>query len=224
MRSYRHSPRLALLAAVTEHKVKIVMVEMELFPALELGWLNGWILLIVLYGVFGILLLAFPKAAAARLYAYDRLRWSKKQRAFHVIGKLLIIVNLILIILTPLRVGFLIFILGVILFAIGLTGFTIALFNFKNTPLNQPITKGLYSMSRHPQVLMLSVVGVGMCLAIGSWIALIILATSFLFGRSRTLAEESALLEQYGDSYRDYMKHVPRYLLIKTRIKENKKE
>ena len=197
-----------------------MIVEMELFPVLELGWLNGWILLVVLYGIFGILLLLFPKAVVARLYAYDKLQWSKKQRAYHVIGKLLILVNLILTILTPLRVGSIVFVLGVILFAVGLAGFTIALFNFKDTPLNQPITKGLYSMSRHPQVLMLSIAGVGMCLVIGSWIALIILATSSLFGRSRTLAEESALLEQYGDSYRDYMERVPRYLLIRTRVEE----
>jgi len=196
------------------------MVEMELFPALELGWLNGWILLVVLYGIFGILLLAFPKAVVTRLYEYDRFRWSKKQRAYYVIGKLLILVNLILTILTPLRVGSTVFVLGTILFAIGLTGFTIALLNFKNTPLNQPVTKGLYGVSRHPQVLTLSVAGVGTCLAIGSWIALLLIITASLFGRSRILAEERALLEQYGDSYRDYMERVPRYLLIKTRVEE----
>ena len=201
-----------------------MVVEMELFPALELGWLNGWILLVVLYGIFGMLLLSFPKTVVARLYAYDRSRWSKKQRAYHVIGKLLVLVNIVLTILTPLRVGSTDFILGVVLFAIGLTGFTIALLNFKNTPLNQPITKGLYSMSRHPQALMLLVAGVGISLAIGSWIALLLLVTASLFGRSRILAEERTLLEQYGDSYRDYMERVPRYPLIRTRLKENKKE
>ena len=201
-----------------------MVVEMELFPALELGWLNGWILLVVLFGIFGMLLLLFPKAVVARLYAYDRSRWSKKQRAYHVIGKLLVLVNIVLTILTPLRVGSTDFILGVVLFTIGLTGFTIALLNFKNTPLNQPITKGLYSVSRHPQALMLLVAGVGISLAIGSWIALLLLVTASLFGRSRILAEERTLLEQYGDSYRDYMERVPRYLLIRTRLKENKKE
>jgi protein-S-isoprenylcysteine O-methyltransferase Ste14 len=200
------------------------MVEMELFPALELGWFNGWILLVVLYGIFGMLLLFFPKAVVARLYAYDRLRWSKKQRAYHVIGKLLILVNIVLTILTPLKVGSTVFILGVILFAIGLTGFAIALLNFKNTPLNQPITKGLYGISRHPQALMLLVAGVGISLAIGSSIVLLLVVTASLFGRSRILAEERALLMQYGDSYRDYMEHVPRYILVKTRIKENKEE
>ena len=205
---------------MAERKVKIVMVEMELFPALELGWLNGWILLVILYGAFSILLLAFPKAVVTRLYECDRSRWSKKQRAYYVIGKLLILVNLILTILTPLRVGSTVFALGTILFAIGLTGFIIALLNFKNTPLNQPITKGLYGVSRHPQVLMLFVAGVGTCLAIGSWIALLLVASAALFGRSRILAEERALLEQYSDSYRDYMERVPRYLLIKARVEE----
>ncbi len=204
--------------------MKIVMVEMELFPALEVGWFNGWILLVVLYGIFGMLLLFFPKAVVARLYAYDRLRWSKKQRAYHVIGKLLILVNIVLTILTPLKVGSTVFILGVILFAIGLTGFAIALLNFKNTPLNQPITKGLYGISRHPQALMLLVAGVGISIAIGSSIALLLVVTASLFGRSRILAEERALLMQYGDSYRDYMEHVPRYFLVKTRIKENREE
>ena len=194
------------------------MMEMELFPVLELSWLNGWILLVVLYGIFGILLLFFPKAVVARLYAYDRLRWSKKQRAYHVIGKILTLVNIVLTILTPLKVGSTVFILGVILFAIGLTGFTIALLNFKNTPLNQPITKGLYGISRHPQALMLLVAGVGISLAIGSSIALLLLVAASLFGRSRILAEERALMRQYGDSYRDYMEHVPRYLVIKTRV------
>ncbi len=170
------------------------------------------------------LLLFFPKAVVARLYAYDRLRWSKKQRAYHVIGKLLILVNIVLTILTPLKVGSTVFILGVILFAIGLTGFAIALLNFKNTPLNQPITKGLYGISRHPQALMLLVAGVGISLAIGSSIVLLLVVTASLFGRSRILAEERALLMQYGDSYRDYMEHVPRYFLVKTRIKENREE
>ncbi len=205
---------------MAKRKVKITMVEMELFPALELGWLNGWILLVVLYGAFGILLLTFPKPVVARLYEYDRSRWSKKQRAYYIIGKLLILVNLILTILTPLRVGSAVFVLGTILFAIGLTGFNIALLNFKNTPLDQPVTKGLYGVSRHPQVLMLFVAGVGTCLAIGSWIALLLIVTAALFGRSRTLAEERALLEQYSDSYRDYMERVPRYLIIKTRMEE----
>jgi protein-S-isoprenylcysteine O-methyltransferase Ste14 len=79
---------------------------------------------------------------------------------------------------------------------------------------NQPATEGLYSISRHPQVLMLFISSVGICIAIGSWLAVLILVISKFFGHFRTLAEEEACLEQYGDSYRAYMKRVPRYFLF----------
>ena len=141
------------------------MVEMELIPALEIGWLNGWILLCLLYLIFGILLMAFPKDVVARLYDYDRSGWSKTQRAFYV--------------------------------------------NFKNTPLDQPVTRGLYGISRHPQVLMLFISAFGICIAIGSWLVLFIAIISSLFLHSRDIAEKKACLERYGDSYRAYMKRVP---------------
>jgi len=193
---------------------------MELIPTLEIGLLNGWILLCLVYSIFGILLILFPKDVVSRLYNYDRSSWSKTQRAFYIIGKLLALVCLFLIIFTPLKIGANIFIPGIILFALGLAGFIIALFNFKNTPLDQPVTRGLYRISRHPQVLMLFIMSIGICITIGSWLVLFIIIISSLFLQSRDLAEEEACLERYGDSFRNYMKLVPRYFLIKTHIKE----
>ena len=35
---------------------------MEPIPALRVGWFNGWILVGLLYGIYAILLLIFPKA------------------------------------------------------------------------------------------------------------------------------------------------------------------
>jgi len=187
---------------------------MELIPALEMGWLNGWVLLASLYLVYGFLLLVFPKDVVTRLYEYDRSSWSKRQRAFYVIGKSLVLVYFALIIFTPLKTGSVVFIPGIILFVLGLVGFIIALVNFKNTPLDQPVARGLYRISRHPQVFMLFILALGICMAIGSWLALFILLLSSLFGRVRTLAEEEACLERYGDSYRAYMERVPRYFLF----------
>lgn len=193
--------------------------EMELIPSLEIGWLNGWILLCLLYLIFCVFLTTFPKEVRARLFYYDRSRWSKKQRIFYVMGRVSVLVYLVLIIITPLKIGANIFIPGIILFVLGLVGFIIALSNFKNMPPNQPATKGLYKISRHPQILMLFISSFGICIAIASWLALLILIISKFFGHFRTLAEEETCLEQYGDSYRNYMKRIPRYLLIKTRVK-----
>jgi protein-S-isoprenylcysteine O-methyltransferase Ste14 len=188
--------------------------KMELIPALQIGWLNGWTLVCSLYLIYGAFLMTFPKDVRARLFFYDRSRWSRKQRAFYVIGRASVLVYLVLITLTPLRTGTGVFIPGIILFALGLVGFIIALSDFKNMLPNQPATEGLYSISRHPQVLMLFISSVAICIAIGSWLALLILIISRFFGHFRTLAEEEACLEQYGDSYRAYMKRVPRYFLF----------
>ncbi|MCD4753031.1 MAG: isoprenylcysteine carboxylmethyltransferase family protein [Anaerolineaceae bacterium] len=187
---------------------------MELIPTLQLGWLNGWTLVCLLYMVFGTLLAAFPKDVRARLFYYDRSHWNKKQRVSYFMGRVSVLVYLVLVIFTPLRTGTSVFIPGVLLFTFGLAGFIIALSNFKNMSANQPATEGLYRISRHPQVLMLFISGVGICIAIGSWLALLILIIAKFFGHFRTLAEEEACLVQYGDSYRNYMKRVPRYFLF----------
>jgi len=129
-------------------------------------------------------------------------------------GSFFAFVYFVLIIFTPLKLGSGVFILGLVVFAVGLAGFVTALFNFKHAPLDQPVTGGLYRISRHPQQLMFFVAFLGICVAIGSWLALFLQLLSSLFLHTRILAEEQACLERYGDSYRDYMKRIPRYFLF----------
>lgn len=185
---------------------------MELVPALEIGWLNGWILICLLYLIYVILLLVFPKDMVARLY--DKSGRTRRQKSFIYIGSLLAFVYFVLIIFTPLKIGSNVFIPGIVLFALSLAGFVIALFNFKNAPLDQLVTGGLYRVSRHPQQLMFFISFLGICVAIGSWLALFLQIIFSVFLHFRILAEEKACLERYGDSYRDYMKRVPWYSLF----------
>ena len=185
---------------------------MELLPALQIGWLNGWVLLVVLYSIFGLLLLVFPKEVVGRLY--DRSGWSRRQRVLILIGKLIALVWFPLVIFTPLKIGSPVFVLGIVIFALGLAGFVVALFNFRNTPLNQPVTRGLYRVSRNPQQFTLLVSATGISIAIGSWLALMMLLLGLVFTHLKILAEEGSCLRQYGDSYRAYMERVPRYLLF----------
>ena len=185
---------------------------MELMPDLELGWLNGWILLAFEFLIEGFLLLIFPRDVVSRLF--DRSGWSKKQRVFTVTGKIFSLACLILIILTPLKINSNIFIVGCVLYAIGLIGLVVAMLNFKDTALDQPVTMGLYKISRHPQIVALFVIFTGICLAIGSWAALFMLILSRLLQHFGILAEEEACLRQYGESYRIFMERVPRYFLF----------
>lgn len=185
---------------------------MELTPTLEFGLLNGWILLIIEFVIEGGLLLVFPKDVVSRLF--DRSGWSPKQRVFTILGKVFSLACLILIVLTPLKMNSSLFIVGIILYVTGLVGLVVAMLNFKDTPLDQPVSKGVYMFSRHPQIVAVTIVFVGVCLAIGSWLALFTLVISRLLQHFGILAEEEACLKRYGESYRAYMEKVPRYFLF----------
>jgi protein-S-isoprenylcysteine O-methyltransferase Ste14 len=185
---------------------------MELFPALRIGWLNGWIPFGLLVLAEGALFLSFPRGVVARLF--DRSGWSQKQVRWFSAGKLFSLIYIVLIILTPLKAGSLLFVIGMALNLLGLIGLGSAMFAFRSTPLDQPVTSGLYKISRHPQIFMTFVSLLGACLAVGSWPALLMLVLSRGLQHLGILAEEEACLRQYGDSYRAYMDGVPRYFLF----------
>jgi protein-S-isoprenylcysteine O-methyltransferase Ste14 len=185
---------------------------MELFPDLKIGWLNGWLVIILLALTDGILFLTFPKQVVMRLF--DRSGWSQKQQAFTIVGKLCGLVCLALLTLTPLKIGSQIFLVGAILTALGLLGLVKALFDFKNTPLDEPVMRGLYRVSRHPQIVMSSVVLLGGCIAIGSWVAVVFWTVARFMEHFGIVAEEQVCLRQYGEAYLAYLKHVPCYFLF----------
>lgn len=185
---------------------------MEFIPTFKIGWLNGWLLLGLLCLTEGVFFLLSPKQVVERLF--DRSGWSQQQATFTVIGKLFAFVCIILFILTPLKIGLPVFYLGICLVLLGLTGLVKALYDFNNTPLDLPVTHGLYKVSRHPQIFMSSVVLLGICLAIGSWLALLAFLAARLFEHYGLLAEEQVCLKQYGETYQVYMEKVPRYFMI----------
>jgi protein-S-isoprenylcysteine O-methyltransferase Ste14 len=181
-------------------------------PSLKIGWLNGWVLLAFEFSIQGVLLLVFPKDVVSRLF--DRSGWSEKQRVFTIMGKVFSLACLVLITLTPVKIGSGISIVGFILYVIGLAGLVTAMLNFKNTPLDQPVTKGVYRISRHPQIVALFFIFLGICLAIGSWAAFSTLIVSKVLQHFGILAEEEVCLRRYGASYQAYMERVPRYFLF----------
>lgn len=185
---------------------------MEWMPDLRLSLLNGWIPLALLALTDGVLFLIFPREVVARLF--DRSGWSQQQVAFTVMGKLCALGCVTLLILTPLKIGSAVFVIGMGLVLLGLIGLAKALFDFKNTPAGEPVTRGLYRISRHPQVVMSSLVLLGGCVAIGSWTALLLLLAARVLGHFSIRAEEEVCLAQYGDAYREYMQQVPRYFVF----------
>jgi protein-S-isoprenylcysteine O-methyltransferase Ste14 len=185
---------------------------MEWIPTLKLGWLNGWIPLGLLTLTEVLLFLIFPKDVVERLF--DRSGWTQQQIIFTVIGKLCALVCLVLLVFSPLKLGTTVFVIGAIVVVLGLAGLAKALFDFRNTPFGEPVERGIYRISRHPQIVMSSVVLLGGCITIGSWPAVLLLMIARGLSHFGILAEEEKCLQQYGETYRGYMQRVPRYFLI----------
>jgi protein-S-isoprenylcysteine O-methyltransferase Ste14 len=183
---------------------------MALLPEFRVGWLNGWILLVVYGLVFGAVVWSFPRQVITRLY--DKSHWTRKQRVLTSIGKVLGSALFLLLVFSPLRIGHAVFVVGTAVFALGLIGVVVALLNFRSAPPGQPATQGLYRVSRNPQSMMLALVFLGVCLTTGSWAALLLLAVVAVCYHFRIRAEERSCLAQYGDAYWDYTARVPRYL------------
>ena len=185
---------------------------MDFIPSFKPGLLNGWLFFAGYLVVFGITMFSFSKPVRARLY--DRSLWTKKHRILSAIGKLFSLSNMVLFVLNPLRFDSPYFILGVILWALGLIGLVTALWNFNSTPLDVPVTRGIYKISRNPQIFSIYTIFTGICFMIGSGLCLLLLVISVFFLHNLVLAEEESCLQQYGNSYRDFMTRVPRYFLF----------
>lgn len=183
---------------------------MKLIPILSLGWQNGWLGLVILYGIFGVLLLIFPREVVQRLY--DRSGWDPGRRPYIVAGKLLALAGLLLLVFSPLQWETAVFSIGLALFTLGLAIFVAALIVYSRTPLDQPARRGVYRYSRNPQILGIMLALLGLAVATGSWLTLLLfLAAQVLHYFFTIRAEEEACLAQYGESYRRYMDQVPRY-------------
>ncbi len=185
---------------------------MEWLPELKLGWSNGWLLPGAFYLIFGILMLLTPKDIVAKLFSVSG--WSRQQVIFSVIGKPFSLACLGIIIFSPLKIGQNVFMVGSVVFLVGFTGMMIALSNFRSTPSDQPVTQGLYRISRNPQWISLAAMFLGSCIAIGSWLAILLLLIAVVFYHFRILGEERACLNRFGEPYQSYLKRVPRYFMF----------
>ncbi len=185
---------------------------MEWMPALQLGWLNGWLMLASFYAIFSILMRLFPKDIVRKLYDISGL--SSRQIILSTASQPFVWASLVLSVLTPLKVGQPVFVIGIMVFVLGTVGMIVALLDFRATPVDQPVTGGLYRLSRNPQWVALVLVFLGTCIAIGSWVAMACFLVWTLFYHLRILAEERVCLARYGEPYRDYLNRVPRYFLF----------
>ena len=185
---------------------------MELFPHMEPTLLGGWIFLVVLWLVPCITLITVSKRMREKLT--DRSNFSRKQKMILIISKILALIEIVIITMTPLNYPSIDFNIGITIYTFGMVGFIIAILNYVGTTLNEPVTKGIYRISRNPQEFMIGISCLGICFLTSSGIAILILLTAKVFTHFAIIAEEEACLRLYGKSYEEYMERVPRYFIF----------
>ena len=185
---------------------------MSFIPAFEIGLWNAWIFMI------------WPWVAtlAVRLAGLDVYRRAsglpsemKTSRPYRVVSYVSMAVETMAVaysIFSPLKLGTTWFCAGLAIFIVGLVVLTTATVNFATTPMDVPITRGIYHYSRHPLYLASLLIYFGVSIASASWVFLFILVVQSVSIGIAAVEEERFCLEKYGDAYREYIDQTPRWI------------
>lgn len=90
-----------------------------------------------------------------------------------------------------------------------------SIISFITTPIDRPVTKGIYKYSRHPGYLSNFLAFIGIGIATSSWVFLLAAIIFFiLVNISDANSEERYCIEKYGDIYKDYLNKTPGWIGI----------
>ena len=184
---------------------------MSLIPAFEIGVWNAWILMLYLILSFPFFIRIAIKLGAP---SPEESELSVGGKIVAYSSKLLLIPALVYSIFLPLKLGTMWFYIGLPITLIGLITYTIVLVNWATTPLNEPVTRGLYRYSRHPMYVTNFVFFLGLGIATASWIFLLFSIVLVVGCFAFVNVEEQGCLQKYGDAYREYMNRTPSFIGI----------
>ena len=183
---------------------------MSLIPDFEIGVWNAWIFIIpfLIYWFVGIKFL-FSK----RMPEGSSLT-RKKDRIITNILMVTMFGSFIYSIFVPLKLETIWFYIGLIIYLLGIVFITTSMIDFATTPIDKPVTKGIYRYSRNPMFIGFFLEYFGITLACISWIYLLITVIYILIMRYLSPFEEAITLGHYGKAYKEYMKRTPRWIGI----------
>jgi protein-S-isoprenylcysteine O-methyltransferase Ste14 len=187
---------------------------MSLMPAFEIGVWNAWILQALFF-----LTLIVPNSLMSK-EGRKRTKRATESVPLDRTHKILAYSTHVLImpftvlysIFLPLEIGTVWLYVGLAIFALALAMSVITSGNFAATPLDEPVTKGVYRISRHPIYFSGFLLYIGIGIATASWVVLLCAILWIVLFHIVLPSEEHFLLEKYGDSYREYMNKTPRWI------------
>ena len=174
--------------------------------------LNAWLFVIPVW-LLGIFIANLNRKGMKR--ATD-MTWYKLIDKISSFGSLFSMISFLLISLfIPLQYSSSIFFVsGLILLIIGGLGHFAAKIAYSKTDQDEPVNSGIYKFSRNPMYAFLSVAFLGAVISSMSIFLAIIWIFMTIFTHLLIIGEERYCLSTYGESYKNYMKKVSRYLFF----------
>jgi len=184
---------------------------MKILPELQIGILNGWLPLVLYF--IGLIVSVSCYSKEARIWLFNNPKDEKKTvlMIIRLSGQLAMVAMILMMVFTPLDIHKPIFLGGAVIYAMGFILEMSALYYFRKTLVGQPVVEGPYRFSRNPQWLGLFLVLLGSVIAAGIWLYIGIVTMVGVIYHIQILDEETACILKYGDSYRQYMRRIPRY-------------
>jgi protein-S-isoprenylcysteine O-methyltransferase Ste14 len=194
-----------------------------MFPLLELGLWNAWIFMI--YVVFSNFL---PSVLAGKVIDKEVLKklgadrpLSEKEKKLLNVYSVLFFATVAYSIFLPLELGTVWFYAGFLIYLLGVIIETIAMLNFFTTAVDKPVNKGIYRFSRNPMYVGMFLIFLGTSIACASLIFLLLTTIFMILSHIVVVYEERFCIQKYGNSYREYLNRIPRWIGIP---KSNKME
>ena len=189
---------------------------MSAIPVFDIGVWNAWIIQVVFFVIMMVPDIFISKDLKERTKrATESIPFSKINRRLSL-STHIVIMPLVFIysIFVPLKLGTAWFYVSLPILIVAAVMTIMTSFNFAATPQGEPVTKGIYRISRHPIYVSAFFLFLGTSIATASWVILLLALAWIIIWRIVVPAEEKFLLERYGDSYREYMNRTPRWIGI----------
>ncbi len=189
---------------------------MSLIPDFELGLWNAWVFMlpVIAITIFG------PRILGERGCEEDS-GLTKNEKRISNLGSILPFALIAYSIFLPLKLGTGWFYAGSVIYLLGVIIMVVAIFDFRTTAMGKPVTKGVYRFSRNPMYLGTFLLFCGTAIACISWVFLTVTAIFAVLLHLEVMSEERSCLQKYGNSYQEYMSHIPRWIGVPRSAKKS---
>jgi len=140
--------------------------------------------------------------------------WNVCERRLGYIAYFVFFALVVFSVFLPLKLDTVWFYIGLFIYLPGVIFDFMAGVGWATNPLDKPITRGVYRISRNPMDFgnFLAIIGIG--IACASWIFLLLGIVIITLMNMQVVNEERFCLKKFGNAYREYMERTPRWIGI----------